>query len=60
MGFRALVLTTTGAKTGAERTTPVGCFPDGDGGWLIVASANGAAGNPSWFLVNGVALLIEP
>ncbi len=49
MGFRALVLTTTGAKTGAERTTPVGYFPDGDGGWLIVASANGAAGNPSWY-----------
>ena len=42
MGFRALVLSTTGAKTGAERKTPVGHFPDEDGSWLIVASANGA------------------
>jgi deazaflavin-dependent oxidoreductase (nitroreductase family) len=49
MGFRALVLTTTGAKTGAERTTPVGYFPNEDGSWLIVASANGAAGNPGWY-----------
>lgn len=49
MGFRALVLTTIGAKTGAERTTPVGYFADEDGSWLIVASANGAVGNPSWY-----------
>jgi len=49
MGFRALVLTTTGARTGAERTTPVGYIPDEDGSWLIVASANGAASNPGWY-----------
>ncbi|SEO68926.1 nitroreductase/quinone reductase family protein [Amycolatopsis saalfeldensis] len=49
MGLRVLVLTTTGAKSGAERTTPVGYFPDEDGSWLIVASANGAAGNPGWY-----------
>jgi hypothetical protein len=27
MGFNALLLTTVGRKTGAERTTPVGWFP---------------------------------
>jgi deazaflavin-dependent oxidoreductase (nitroreductase family) len=49
LGFNALVLTTVGAKTGAERTTPVGWFPGPDGSWLIVASAGGAAGNPAWY-----------
>ncbi|MFC5747295.1 nitroreductase/quinone reductase family protein [Actinomadura rugatobispora] len=49
MGFNALVLTTIGAKSGAERTTPVGWFPGPDGTWLIVASAAGAAGNPAWY-----------
>ena len=49
MGFNALLLTTVGRKTGAGRTTPVGWFPGKDGSWLIVASANGAAGNPAWY-----------
>jgi deazaflavin-dependent oxidoreductase (nitroreductase family) len=49
LGFNALVLTTVGRKTGAERTTPVGWFPGPDGSWLIVASANGAKGNPAWY-----------
>ncbi|WP_046314965.1 nitroreductase/quinone reductase family protein [Mycobacterium sp. UM_Kg1] len=45
-----LVLTTVGRRTGMPRSTPVSYFPDGDGRWLIVASAAGAARNPSWFL----------
>jgi deazaflavin-dependent oxidoreductase (nitroreductase family) len=49
MGFNALVLTTVGRKSGAERTTPVGWFPGPDGSWLIVASAAGAPGNPAWY-----------
>lgn len=50
MGFSALVLTTVGAKSGAERTTPVGWFPTGDDdSWLIVASAAGAPKNPAWY-----------
>ncbi|BBZ23109.1 nitroreductase/quinone reductase family protein [Mycolicibacter hiberniae] len=44
-----LVLTTVGRRTGTARSTPVSYFPDGDGRWLIVASAAGAAKNPSWF-----------
>ena len=49
MGFNALVLTTIGRKSGTERTNPVGWFPGEAGSWLIVASANGAIGNPAWY-----------
>jgi deazaflavin-dependent oxidoreductase (nitroreductase family) len=49
MGLNALVLTTIGAKTGAERTNPVGWFPGPEDSWLIVASAAGAAHNPAWY-----------
>ena len=49
MGFDALVLTTIGRKSGAERMTPVGRFPGKDGSWLIVASAAGGPSNPDWY-----------
>jgi deazaflavin-dependent oxidoreductase (nitroreductase family) len=49
MGFNALILTTVGAKSGAQRTNPVGWFPGKDDSWLIVASAAGAARNPAWY-----------
>jgi deazaflavin-dependent oxidoreductase (nitroreductase family) len=49
LGFDALILTTVGAKSGTERTNPVGCFPGKDGSWLIVASVGGAARNPAWY-----------
>ena len=49
MGSNALILTTIGARSGAERTNPVGWFPGPDGSWLIVASAAGAAHNPAWY-----------
>jgi deazaflavin-dependent oxidoreductase (nitroreductase family) len=50
MGLHALVLTTIGRKSGAERTTPVmGWLPDDGGAWLIVAAANGGAKNPAWY-----------
>jgi deazaflavin-dependent oxidoreductase (nitroreductase family) len=48
-GFNGLILTTVGAKSGAERTSPVGWWPGPDGSWLIVAAANGAARNPAWY-----------
>lgn len=48
-GMNALVLTTVGRKSGVERSTPVGYFSGGDGGWLIVASAAGAPNNPAWY-----------
>jgi deazaflavin-dependent oxidoreductase (nitroreductase family) len=44
-----LVLTTTGRQSGQERQSPVRWFGSGDGEWLIVASAGGAAKNPAWY-----------
>lgn len=38
-----LALTTVGARTGLERTSPVGYFVDGDG-WIVWATA-GAGGS---------------
>ena len=49
MGFNVLILTTIGRRSGEKRVNPVGWFPGGDGSWLIVASANGAVGNPAWY-----------
>ena len=47
-GASVLALTTIGAKTGLERTNPVGYGVDGDG-WLITASAAGAKNHPAWY-----------
>ena len=60
-GQPLLLLTTKGAKTGLERKTTLGYFPDvaqgtqgtqGAGGesWLVVASAAGAAKHPAWYV----------
>ncbi|WP_458244532.1 nitroreductase/quinone reductase family protein [Streptomyces sp. MAI_2237] len=46
---RLLLLTTTGARTGAPHTTPVGYLPDGDGRVLVIASAGGADRHPDWY-----------
>lgn len=48
-GMDLLYLTTVGARSGARRTTPVARFDDGAGGWIIVASAGGAAQHPGWY-----------
>ncbi|MBS43499.1 MAG: nitroreductase [Nocardioides sp.] len=48
-GLDVLVLTTTGRRSGEPRTTPVMCFADGPGRYLVVASANGAQRNPGWY-----------
>ena len=49
LDFDMLLLTTTGNKSGLERTSPLGWVSDGNGGWLIAASASGAAGIPAWY-----------
>ena len=43
----SLLLTTTGARSGQQRTVPVAAFREG-GGWLIVGSMGGAAAHPAW------------
>jgi len=44
----ALLLTTVGARSGEERVASVRRFDDGDGRWLVVGSAGGAAKHPAW------------
>lgn len=43
-----LVLTTTGAKSGQARTVQLGCLPEGDGRWYVVASNFGQEHHPAW------------
>lgn len=43
----SLVLTTTGAKTGQKRTTPLATKPE-DGGWYVVGSNFGQEKHPAW------------
>ena len=43
-----LLLTTTGAKSGQQRTTPVAYSTDGDR-FIILASKGGAPTNPAWY-----------
>jgi deazaflavin-dependent oxidoreductase (nitroreductase family) len=45
--FPALVLATTGAKTGQRRETPLGTVPH-DGGFLVVGSNYGKPTHPAW------------
>jgi deazaflavin-dependent oxidoreductase (nitroreductase family) len=44
----SLVLTSTGAKTGQPRETPLACWPQEDGSWLIAGSNWGQANHPAW------------
>jgi deazaflavin-dependent oxidoreductase (nitroreductase family) len=47
-GLPVLLLTTTGARTGAQRTQPVLYLRDGDS-FVLIASNWGQAHNPSWY-----------
>jgi deazaflavin-dependent oxidoreductase (nitroreductase family) len=47
-GAPLLLLTTTGAKSGQRRTTPLVYMPDGDR-MIIFASKAGAPTNPDWY-----------
>ncbi|MFL5841494.1 MAG: nitroreductase family deazaflavin-dependent oxidoreductase [Thermoleophilaceae bacterium] len=48
-GTVTLLLTTTGRRSGEERTTPLIYQPDGDR-YVIVASQGGADEHPAWYL----------
>ncbi|MFG2603980.1 nitroreductase family deazaflavin-dependent oxidoreductase [Streptomyces sp. NPDC048514] len=44
-----VILTSTGARSGLPRRTPLACMPEGDGGsWLLVGSNFGRTGHPAW------------
>ena len=45
---RLVLLTTTGARTGKQRTAPMMFYRDGDR-ILVMASNNGAPPTPNWF-----------
>jgi deazaflavin-dependent oxidoreductase (nitroreductase family) len=47
-GRSMLLLTTTGAKSGQHRTTPMMYIPDGDR-VLVIASNAGAPTHPDWY-----------
>src|SRR5215210_8700995 len=48
-GLPVAWLTTTGAKSGAERTSPVLAIPAGDGRLIVIASNYGQRKNPAWY-----------
>ena len=48
-GRRALVLTTTGRRTGMPRTVVVQYFPDGRD-FVVVAANSGMPSHPAWYL----------
>ena len=47
-GTTILLLTTTGRKSGEDRTTPL-IHREIDGRWVIVASKGGAPEHPAWY-----------
>jgi deazaflavin-dependent oxidoreductase (nitroreductase family) len=49
-GMPVILLTTRGARSGEQRSTPVMCFSEGDSAWLVVASFGGSARHPAWFV----------
>ena len=47
-GDQLILLTTVGARSGNERTSPVMYHRDGER-YVVIASKNGAPDNPSWY-----------
>ncbi|MFJ9816666.1 nitroreductase family deazaflavin-dependent oxidoreductase [Streptomyces sp. NPDC101151] len=44
-----VILTSTGARSGLARRTPLACMPEGKGSsWLLVGSNFGRTGHPAW------------
>jgi deazaflavin-dependent oxidoreductase (nitroreductase family) len=48
-GYPLILIHHVGAKTGTGHVTPVSCFPQSDGRFVIVASNGGARTNPDWY-----------
>jgi deazaflavin-dependent oxidoreductase (nitroreductase family) len=48
-GMDLVYLSTVGARSGQPRSSHMARFDGGEGRWIIVASANGAAQHPAWY-----------
>ena len=48
-GTTLILLHHIGAKSGIERITPLGCFPQARGDLVIVASSGGSSTHPGWY-----------
>jgi deazaflavin-dependent oxidoreductase (nitroreductase family) len=48
-GTTLILIHHIGAKSGAERVTPLGCSRQGDGRFAIVASNGGSPAHPDWY-----------
>jgi len=48
-GWPLILVHHIGAKSGIERVTPLGCFPQDDGRWVLVASNGGSPSHPAWY-----------
>ncbi|TVL94461.1 deazaflavin-dependent nitroreductase [Streptomyces sp. SAJ15] len=43
-----VILTTTGARSGLPRRTPLACLPKADGSWIVIGSNFGRPVEPAW------------
>lgn len=44
-----VILTSTGARSGQARRTPLACMPEGGGAsWILIGSNFGRTGHPAW------------
>ncbi|MEU4195518.1 nitroreductase family deazaflavin-dependent oxidoreductase [Kribbella sp. NPDC026611] len=48
-GYPVILIHHVGARSGVERVTPLGCFPQPDGSYVVVASNGGSANHPAWY-----------
>ena len=48
-GTTLILIHHTGARSGTERVTPVGCFPLSNGRFAVVASNGGSPAHPGWY-----------
>jgi len=48
-GYTVILVHHIGAKSGIERVTPLGGFPQPDGSCVIVASSGGSPAHPDWY-----------
>ena len=48
-GTPMILIHHVGARSGIERVSPLACFPQADGRWVIVASNGGSPTHPDWY-----------